>query len=65
MILDMPWGWGFSIKQKSSLGAFLGFLTKDEDKFDDPLCFDWPKTTLKTPKNIFPIQSADVHTTSC
>ena len=39
------------------------FITKNEAKLDEYVCSNWLKTTLKTPKKIFPIQSADAHKT--
>ena len=43
--------------------AFLVFITKNEAKLDEHFCSNLLKTTFKTPKKIFPIQSADAHKT--
>ena len=70
-ITSRPWfwvspeGWFFQLKKKSVWEGVLVVITKGEAKLDEHFYSNWPKTSHKTPKKIFPVHSANVHTTSC
>ena len=65
MLFGMPKDDVFQFKKKIVLEGVLFFITKNEAKLDKHVCSNWPKTARKTTEKICPIQSADIHTTSC